>query len=161
VIVAAVAVVLFIGAPGWSAYSAAPHYALYINALGPRHAGYFFPHDEFYDDGLREAIKFVCDTAPPGAIIAHETPATTRYYLERFSRTDLKSKTISSSDFDPANIFGPAYIVVQRGRTYFENRDKLVLIRTKFKKIYEVTIHGAPAAEVFVNQTAGYDVAKR
>ncbi|MEK6281973.1 MAG: glycosyltransferase family 39 protein [Acidobacteriota bacterium] len=158
-IVAAVAVILFIVVPAWSAYSAAPHYALYTNALGAKHVGHFFPHDEFYDDGLREAIKFVCDTAPPGAIIAHETPATTRYYLERFSRTDLKSTTISSPDFDPANIFGPAYIVVQRGRTYFENRDKLLLIRTKYKKVYEVTIHGVPAAEVFVNQTAGYDVA--
>jgi dolichyl-phosphate-mannose-protein mannosyltransferase len=158
-IIAAVAVLLFIGLPAWSAYSAAPHHALYNNAIGANHIGYFFPHDEFYDDGLREAIKFVCDTAPPGAIIAHETPATTRYYLERFGRTDLKSKTMSSPDFDPAQIPGPAYFIVQRGRTYFENRDKLAVIRTNFRKVHEVTIHGIPAAEVFVNQAAGYDVA--
>ena len=34
-----------------------PHYALYTNALAADKAGYFFPHDEFYDDGLREAIN--------------------------------------------------------------------------------------------------------
>jgi dolichyl-phosphate-mannose-protein mannosyltransferase len=158
-IVAAVTVLLFIGLPAWSAYSAAPHYGLYTNAIGAKHVGYFFPHDEFYDDGLREAIKFACDSAPPGAIIAHETPATTRYYLERFGRTDLKSKTISSPDFDPAHLSGPAYIIVQHGRTYFENRDKLALIRSNFRKVHEITIQGIPAAEVFVNQAAGHDVA--
>ena len=158
-IVTAVAVLLFVGLPAWSASSAGPHYALYTNAIGAEHVGYFFPHDEFYDDGLREAIKFVCDTAPPGAIIAHETPAVTRYYLERFGRTDLNSKAISSPDFDPAEIDGPAYFIVQRGRTYFENRDKLVVIRTNFQKVHEITIRGIPAAEVFVNQAGGYDIA--
>ena len=158
-IVAVLAVVLFIGLPAWSAYSAAPHYALYNNAIGSKHVGYFFPHDEFYDDGLQEAIKFVCGSAPPGAIIAHETPATTRYYLERFGRTDLKSKTISSPDFDPAHIADTAYFIVQRGRTYFENRDKLALIRNRFRKVHEITIRGIPAAEIFVNQTTGYHVA--
>ena len=158
-IATAVAVLLFIGLPAWSAYSAAPHYALYTNSLGAKHVGYFFPHDEFYDDGLREAIKVVCDTAPPGAIIAHETPAVTRYYVERFGRNDLKSKAISSPDFDPAQIAGPAYFIVQRGRTYFENRDKLTVIRMNFRKVHEITVRGMPAAEVFVNQTAGYEVA--
>ncbi|HYJ85161.1 MAG TPA: glycosyltransferase family 39 protein [Pyrinomonadaceae bacterium] len=158
-ILTAIAVVLFVGLPSWSAYSAAPHYALYNNAMGAKQVGYFFPHDEFYDDGLREAIKFVCDTAPPGAIIAHETPAVTRYYLERFGRTDLKSKAMSSPDVDPGQIAGPAYFIVQRGRTYFENRDKLVVIRTEFRKVHEITVRGIPAAEVFVNQAGGYDIA--
>ena len=92
-IVLVVAVGIFIGLPAWSAYSAAPHYALYTNALGANHMGFFFPHDEFYDDGLREAIKMVCDRAPSGAIIAHETPAVARYYLEKFGRTDLQSQS--------------------------------------------------------------------
>ncbi|HKO96847.1 MAG TPA: glycosyltransferase family 39 protein [Pyrinomonadaceae bacterium] len=151
-ILAGASVVVFIGFPTWSTYSAAPHYALYTNALGAGHVGYFFPHDEFYDDGLRDAIKFVSNTAPPGAILAHETPATTRYYLERFARQDLRPKPMSASDFDPATIDGPAYIIVQRGRTYFENRDKLAFVRTKFQRVHEVTVRGIPAAEVFVNQ---------
>lgn len=151
-IVVALVVAIFVGVQAWIAYAAGPHYALYTNALGAGKVGYFFPHDEFYDDGLREAIKFVCDTAPPGAIIAHETPAATRYYLEQFRRPDLNSKAISAPDFEVTKISGPAYFIIQRGRTYFENRDKLVFIRTTFKKVHEISVNGMPAAEVFVNQ---------
>jgi len=122
-----------------------------VNALAGGRTAYFFPHDEIYDDGLREAIKFVCDTAPPGATLGHETPAATRYYLEKFGRLDLQSKPISAKEFEAARIDGPAYIIVQRGRTYFENRDKLAFIRANFRKVHEVTIRGVPAAEIFVN----------
>ncbi|MGH9871631.1 MAG: hypothetical protein ACRD9S_04085, partial [Pyrinomonadaceae bacterium] len=149
---AVLAVAIFIGAPAWIAYSAGPHYALYTNALAANKVGYFFPHDEIYDDGLREAIKFVCDTAPPGAIIAHETPAATKYYLEQFRRPDLVSKAISAPEFDVTKISGSAYFIIQRGRTYFENQDKLAFIRGNFKKIHEVSVNGMPAAEMFVNQ---------
>jgi hypothetical protein len=152
VIAAVLVLAIFVGAPAWIAYSARPHYALYTNALGAQDVGYFFPHDEFYDDGLREAIKFVCETAPQGAIIAHETPAATRYYLEQFGRPDLTSKAISAPDFTLVNISGPAYFIVQRGRTYFENQDKLAFIRGNYQKLHEVSVNGMTAAEVFVNQ---------
>ena len=145
-------VAIFVGAPAWIAYSARPHYALYTNALAADKVGYFFPHDEFYDNGLREAIRFVCDTAPQGAIIAHETPAATRYYLEQFGRPDLISKAISTPEFDVTRTSGAAYFIVQRGRTYFENQDKLRFIRENLKKIHEVQVNGMTAAEVFVNQ---------
>src|SRR5204863_6679305 len=52
--VAAIVVAIVIGVPAWLAYKAGPHYALYTNALAADKVGYFFPHDEFYDDGLRE-----------------------------------------------------------------------------------------------------------
>lgn len=148
-IVAAVVILVFMTLPGLTAFANNPHYALYTNALGAGKAGYFFPHDEFYDDGLREAIKFVSDNAPRGAVIAHETPAVTRYYLERFSRTDLKSQAISAADFDPAKTTGPTYIILQRGRTYFENRDKTPFIRASFTKVHEIRVDGLTAAEVF------------
>ena len=151
-IVSAAAVAVFILLPGWTAYANGPHYALYTNALGAGRTGYYFPHDEFYDDGLREAIKFVSDVAPQHAIITHETPAVTRYYLERFSRPDLNSQVISSSDFDPEKLAAPAYTIVQRGRIYFENRKKIDFIRDNFKKVYEVKIKEATAAEIFVNE---------
>ena len=151
-ILAALVVAIFVGWPAWIAYWAGPHYALYSNALAAGKVAYFFPHDEVYDDGLREAIKFVCDTAAPEAIIAHETPAVVHYYLERLGRTDLNSKAISAPDFEVKNISGPAYFIVQRGRTYFENREKLEFIRANFKKVHEVSLNGIAAAEVFVNQ---------
>ena len=70
----ALAILIFIAWPAWTAYANRPHYAAYTNAFGGGRVGYFFPHDEFYDDGLREAIEFICKTAPQGATIAHETP---------------------------------------------------------------------------------------
>jgi dolichyl-phosphate-mannose-protein mannosyltransferase len=152
-VVATAAVLIFVGVPAWAAYSAGPHYALYTNALASQQTGYFFPHDEFYDDGLREAIKFVCDTAPPGALIAHETPATTRYYLERFGRTDLNSKALSAPEFDVASVSGPAYIIIQRGRTYFENQHKIATVRATFKQVHEVKVNGLTAAEIFMNSS--------
>lgn len=151
-LLAALLALIFIGGPAWLASSAGPHYGLYTNALAANKVGYFFPHDEFYDDGLREAIKFVCATAPAGAIIGHETPAVTHYYLEQFQRTDLNSKAISTPDFQLANISGPAYFIVQRGRTYFENREKLEFIQANYRKVHAVSINGMTAAEVFVNE---------
>jgi len=148
----AAVLIVFVVQPAWSAYKAAPHYALYTNALASDKIGYYFPHDEFYDDGLREAIQFVCEKAPPGAIIAHETPAATRYYLERCGRTDLNSQEISTPRFDVGKVSGPVYVIVQRGRTYFENREKLDFIRANFKMVHAISVNGMTAAEVFVNQ---------
>lgn len=149
--VSAGAVMIFVLWPASIAVANSPHFALYTNALAADKAGYFFPHDEFYDDGLREAILFVSQTAPPGATIAHETPVVARYYLGRFSRTDLKSEAMSSPEFDPAKINGPAYFIVQRGRTYFENRDKVAFIRANFPKVHEVQVRGLTACEVFAS----------
>jgi len=152
-VVAGCAVLIFAIWPALTAYANGPHYALYTNALGADRAGYYFPHDEFYDDGLREAIKFVCDVAPQNAIIAHETPAVTRYYLVKFGRQDLQSQAISGVDFDPAKLSSPSYIIVQPGRTYFENREKIKFVRAHFGKVHEVSIEGLIAAEVFVSGT--------
>ena len=143
---------VFVLGPAWISYSHGPHFALYTNALAANESGFFFPHDEFYDDGLREAIKRVCEQAPKGATIAHETPAVVRHYLGTFDRTDLNSKTISAADFDPNKTAGPVYVIAQRGRTYFENRDELNLVRTSFRKVDEVWVGGLSAVEVYEKQ---------
>ena len=152
VVVAAVVAVLFVGTSALTAVANGPHYALYTNVFGSGKAGYYFPHDEFYDDGLREAIKFVCDTAPQKAVMANETPGVARYYQERFNRTDIQSKAMSAPDFDPAKEIGPTFIIAQSGRVYFENQAKLNYVRSNFRKVHEVRINGLTAAEIFVNQ---------
>jgi uncharacterized membrane protein YhaH (DUF805 family) len=144
-----VAVLVFIAAPAWTAYASRPHYAAYTNALGGGRAGYYFPHDEFYDDGLREAIQFVCQTAPRGATLAHETPGVVRYYLENYGRTDLQSRAISEREFNLAEQSAPAFFIVQRGRTYFENQEKVREVRARYKKVFEVSVEGVSAVEVF------------
>ncbi|HEX8653412.1 MAG TPA: glycosyltransferase family 39 protein [Pyrinomonadaceae bacterium] len=149
----ATALILFIALPAGTAYASAPHYAAYTNALGGGRVGYYFPHDEFYDDGLREAIRFVCENAPAGATIAHETPGAARYYLEKYNRTDLESRVLSAADFYLEDeLKKPAYIIVQSGRTYFENQDKLREVRATLPKVYEVKVEGVSAAEVYATQ---------
>jgi uncharacterized membrane protein YhaH (DUF805 family) len=145
----ALALLLFIAWPAWTAYANRPHYAAYTNALGGGRVGYFFPHDEFYDDGLREAIEFVCQTAPQGATIAHETPGVVAYYLEKFGRTDLQSRSLSDASFNLADAPSPTYVILQRGRTYFENQEKMKEVRARFRKVYEGFVQDVPAVEVY------------
>jgi hypothetical protein len=149
--VGAVAIFVFVALPAWSAWKARPHYALYTNALAPHSAGYYFPHDEFYDDGLREAIEYVAQSAPPGSTVAHETPGVVRHYLEEFGRTDLDSRVISDPTFDATSPGGATYVIVQRGRVYFENRAELDAVRNggRFEKVYEGRIRDATAVEVY------------
>jgi hypothetical protein len=146
---AAFAVLVFIAWPAWTAYASRPHYAAYSNALGGGRVGYFFPHDEFYDDGLREAIDYVCKNAPPGATIVHETPGVVGYYLEKFGRTDLKSRVLSDSSLKLEDLPSPTYIILQRGRTYFENQEKMNEVRGSYRKVYEGLVENVAAVEVY------------
>jgi hypothetical protein len=148
-IIGALSLLLFIILPAWTAYANRPHYAAYTNLLGGGRAGYYFPHDEFYDDGLREAIRFVCDSAPQGATIVHETPAVVRYYLEKFNRTDLQSRVLSDRNVVLESLPRPAYVIVQPGRTYFENREKMGKVRAEFSKVHEELVDGAIAVEIY------------
>ena len=138
-------------APGMSAFASAPHYALYSNVIGDRYTAHFFPHDEFYDDGLREAIGYVCAGAPSNATIVSETPGVVRYYTEKFGRTDIQSRVLSDPDFTvPAQ--GPAFFILQRGRTYFENQEKMKQVRERFPLVYESCVRGYTAADVYAAQ---------
>lgn len=148
-LVTAAALIIFVAWPAWTAYANRPHYAAYTNALGNGRVGYFFPHDEFYDDGLREAIEYVCRSAPQGATIVHETPGVVSYYLEKFGRTDIESRVLSEANFKLADATPSTYIVLQRGRTYFENQEKMKEVRASFKKVYEGLVEGVPAVEVY------------
>ncbi|OLE55822.1 MAG: hypothetical protein AUG51_01410 [Acidobacteria bacterium 13_1_20CM_3_53_8] len=145
----ALAVIIFVAWPALTAASNAPHYAAYTNLLGGGRTGYFFPHDEFYDDGLREAIKFICDRAPHGATIVHETPGVVHYYLEQYGRNDLQTRVLSDPNFHLEDAKTPTYFILQRGRTYFENVGKMEEVRARAQKVYDVSIKGASAAEVF------------
>jgi hypothetical protein len=145
----ALILLVFILLPAWTAYANRPHYAMYTNLLGGGRMGYYFPHDEFYDDGLREALRFVCEKAPQRATIVHETPGVVRYYLWKYNRTDLQSRVLSDRSLSLEALPQPVYVVVQRGRTYFENREKLVSVRARYRKVHEVLIEGASAVEVY------------
>ena len=149
---------LLVALPAITAYASAPHYALYSNVIGNRYTAHFFPHDEFYDDGLREAIQFVSANAPAGTTIVTEAPGVVRYYTEKFSRTDLTSRALSDPDYavpDQAQ----TYFILQRGRTYFENQEKMKQVRERFPLVYASCVRGYTAAEVYSAQPGAVAVA--
>ncbi len=150
IMVTLAAVLIFVAWPAWTAIKAAPHYSAYTNALGGGRAGYYFPHDEFYDDGLREAIEYVARNAPQGATIVGETPGVFRYYLEKFGRNDLQPRVLSDPKFEVTAAPRPVYVIIQRGRTYFENQEKMARVRASFEKVFDVPVEGVSAAEVYV-----------
>lgn len=151
VVATALLAVVLVAIPGWTAYASAPHYALYSNILGDRYTARFFPHDEFYDDGLNDAISFVCRRAPQNAAIVSEAPGVVDYYREQFGRPDLKSRVLSDPKYTPSPTES-TYIILQKGRTYFENQAEMKDVRERFTLVYAGCIKGHTAAEVYATQ---------
>lgn len=146
---AAVAVAsVFVLTPAITTVMSLPYPSLYLNALGGGRTGYYFPHDEFYDLGARESIKYVAETAPQGASLASEIPGVVQYYLERYNRPDIRSEIISHPKFnlleDP-----PDYVLLQRGRVYFENLGEFKLIEKSFSPEQASSYLGADASRVY------------
>ncbi|MFY9609919.1 MAG: glycosyltransferase family 39 protein [Blastocatellia bacterium] len=124
------------------------HPGLWVNSFGGRRIGYFFPHDEYYDLGARESIRYIAENAAPGARLASEVPGLVQYYLERYNRPDIRSEILSRSSFNLTEGL-PDFVLLQRGRMYFENREKFHFIETNYPVVQSSTYQGEPAAQVF------------
>jgi hypothetical protein len=124
------------------------HPSLYVNVFGRGRVGYFFPHDEFYDLGARESIRFVAETAPHGSTLASEIPGVVQYYLERFYRPDIRSRIISQPSFSLSQ-GAPDFVLLQRGRVYFENLENFEFIEKNFPAVHSSVYEGARAATVY------------
>ena len=61
--------------------NARPHFRLYTNVFGGgmAQAGFYFPHDEFYDASMRDAIYEIARRARPGARVSSESPLLAAY----------------------------------------------------------------------------------
>jgi hypothetical protein len=125
------------------------HPGLFVNAIGRNRVGYFFPHDEFYDLGARESVRFIAQTAPLGSMMASEIPGVVQYYLERFNRPDIRSEIISQPSFSLSPGSSPGFVLIQRGRVYFENMDNLNLIEKTFPLVQASVREGATTAAVY------------
>lgn len=142
----------FVVAPAAISLASLPYPSLYLSPLGGNRIGYYFPHDEFYDIGARESIRYIADRAPAGAIVASEIPGVLSYYLERFGRTDIRSEIMSNPGFDFFSA-RPDFVILQRGRMYFENRNIFSLIEANYPVVQESRIRGGIACQVFATGT--------
>ena len=144
------AAVVILGSLKASADSA-PHFRLYTNALGGGAAktGYYFPHDEFYDSSIREAMIEIARRATPGARVASETPGLAAYYAQRANRADLVCVPVS----DPnalQQLHEGDFVIDARGRRYFSNELLLAELDRSSTPAFRVSLGNVPAASVYV-----------
>jgi hypothetical protein len=128
---------------------ASPHFRLYTNALGggTAWAGYYFPHDEFYDASMRDVIAEVVRRAKPGARVASESPTLAAYYAERVQRTDLVCISLSDPEAVKQLTTGD-YIIIARGRRYFSN-DAIITALQNTTPTVSFTLNTIPSAKLY------------
>jgi predicted membrane-bound dolichyl-phosphate-mannose-protein mannosyltransferase len=137
-----------------SAYASAralPHYRLYTNALGggQARAGDYFPHDEFYDSGVRDTAATVARLARPHARVASETPELFTHYAHWAGRDDLIA--VSLSDRAARAMLAPGdIIIVARGRRYYTNDALIKLLASVRTPTARVSVGATPAVNIYV-----------
>jgi hypothetical protein len=129
---------------------AAPHFRLFTNSIGggTSWAGYYFPHDEFYDASMRDVMAEIARRARPGARVASESPSLATYYAERERRPDLVCISLSDPDAVKQLAVGD-YIIVARGRRYFSNDSIISTLRDHSSPIAELKLGVVPSAKIY------------
>ena len=130
---------------------ASPHFRLYTNWLGGgmARAGYYFPHDEFYDASMRNVMAEIARRAPTGAQVASESPLLAAYYAERANRKDLICVSVSDPN-SLAKLKVGDFLIDARGRRYFSNDATLTELRQTVSPTFKDLLGGVPSADVYV-----------
>ncbi|MGI9054684.1 MAG: hypothetical protein ACR2F2_02650, partial [Pyrinomonadaceae bacterium] len=133
----------------YSSLSFAPHFRLYTNALGGgrANAGFYFPHDEFYDASTREIVAEIVKSAGKGAVVANETPVLFEQYLKKAGREDVISVSLSDKAKTSALKAGD-FIVAARGRRYFSN-DVYLKFLEQTTPVAEISFDGITSAKIY------------
>ena len=130
--------------------NAAPHFRLFVNSIGGGRswAGFYFPHDEFYDASMRDVMAEIARRARTGARVASESPSLATYYAEREKRSDLVC--ISLSDPDALKQLGAGdYVIIARGRRYFSNDAIISNLRDHSTPVVELKLSDVPSAKIY------------
>ncbi|MDQ3134588.1 MAG: glycosyltransferase family 39 protein [Acidobacteriota bacterium] len=136
--------------PVWSAVSASPHYRLYTNWLGggSSRAGTYFPHDEFYDAGMRQAMADIADHARSGARVASETPGLAEFYARQAGRADLIFVSLSEQTA-LRDLSAGDFLLVARGRRYFSNDELVTRLSGAAAPTLRAFVGSVPAVDVY------------
>ena len=152
---AALAVIVIAGSV-INSVQAAPHFRLFTNSIGggDAWAGYYFPHDEFYDASMREVMAEISTRARAGARVASESPSLAIYYAQQQNRTDLVCVSLS----DPQalqQLSAGDFVIVARGRRYFSNDAVTSALQSRATPIIDLKLGSVPSAKVYeLDQTS-------
>jgi len=129
---------------------ASPHFRLFTNALGGggSWAGYYFPHDEFYDASMRDVIGEIATRARPGASVVSESPTLAAYYAQRAQRPDLVCISLSDPDALKTLTAGD-FVIIARGRRYFSNDALVSALRDHATPLLQFTLGTTPSAKLY------------
>ena len=136
--------------------NASPHFRLFTNSFGGGMdwAGYYFPHDEFYDASMRDVIGEIAMRARTGARVASESPTLAAYYAQRARRPDLVCVSLSDPDALKQLAIGD-YVIIARGRRYFSNDAIINALRDHSTPITEFKLGPVPSAKLYqLDQTS-------
>ena len=133
-----------------SSVQAAPHFRLFTNSVGggTNWAGYYFPHDEFYDASMRDAMNEVVARARMGARVASESPSLASYYAVRAQRPDLVCVSLSDPEALKQLAVGD-FIIVARGRRYFSNDTLISTLRDHAQPVADLKLGPVPSAKLY------------
>jgi hypothetical protein len=147
--VAALLAALLIGPELGASISHAPHFRTYVSPLGggDRLVTWYFPHDDYFDAGFREAIEYVAAHAEPGAEVSSEIDWTARYYAQRFGREDLFFSMIRPKEACRGG-GRTCYVAVQEGRLYEANQKAVQQLAMR-KPWHVVQIRGVDVVRVY------------
>jgi 4-amino-4-deoxy-L-arabinose transferase-like glycosyltransferase len=108
-----------------AAVTHAPHYRLFISALGGGDARvtWFFPHCDLFDAEFREAMAAITARAEPNAEVCSETEWLARHYADTAGRTDLVTSSITEQR--GCKTAQTCYVIVEPGRLYWHNQRAL------------------------------------
>jgi len=135
----------------WATVYAAPHYRLYVNAIGggSARAGYYFPQDEFYDAYVRDAMTAIARQSRPGARVASELSTVAAHYAQQLNRADLLCVELSDTR-ELGKLATGDFVIDGRGRTYFSNQPMLTRLRQTSRPAFTIAVGTVPAADVYV-----------
>jgi hypothetical protein len=128
----------------------APHYRMFLNALGGAKEGsrHYFPHCDHYDVGVREAVQYVCARAEQGAQLRSDANVVAQHYVDRCNRPDIKVTTLSKPQ-DACEPGRPCYQILQVARTFFETQGLFQRLYSERPPDAVVRVQGVNVAEVY------------
>jgi len=142
--------VIVIVASVLNSIQASPHFRLYTNAFGGgvSWAGYYFPHDEFYDASMRDVIGEIATRARPGARVVSERPTLAAYYAQRAQRPDLICVSLSDPDALKQLTAGD-FVIIARGRRYFSNDALINALHDHSTPLLQFSLGPSPSAILY------------
>lgn len=137
----------------------APHYRLYNNIIGggQRHAGEFFPHDDFYDASMREATFEIARRAALNTRVASESPRLFLHYAALAGRTDLAALSLSDATAR-ATLRAGDHVIIARGRRYFSNDAVIGRLQRTGSPVVELKLGETPSTKIYQLDAASANV---